>query len=106
MQTLGALPEPARQPVLDDLLDLLDRHTLGRHRHHDARQAGTGLANLHRVHRLARLTQLGRQLRQTGRQTGPARIPAELGAKLRVGEQPLDQLPGALGLQLLIGRHG
>jgi hypothetical protein len=63
MQTLGALPEPARESMLDNLLDLLDRHALGRHRHHDAGQARTGLANLHCVHRLARLAQLGRESR-------------------------------------------
>jgi hypothetical protein len=93
--------------MLDDVLDLLDRDAFGGHRHHHPREARTGLAHLHRLHRLTtRLLKLRGELRQPGRHARLHGVPAELRPQLRIGQQRLDQPAGALGLRVLIGRHG
>jgi hypothetical protein len=84
------------RPVLDERLGLGDAHPLDRHRHDDAGEARSRLTNHQRVHRSVGPAQLGRKLGQSSRDAGGRRIASKLRAELRIDQQPLDQLAGAL----------
>ena len=79
------------------LRELVDPHALHGGGHHHAGEAGARLADVERVHRLARaeLHLLGQAL-EAGLAAGGRRIAAEAVAERRVREQPLDQLGGDL----------
>jgi hypothetical protein len=84
-------------------LRLGDAHALDRNRHHDAREARAGLPHLQGLHRLAGTAQVIRELRQPGLQARLRRVDPELGPERRIGQQPLDQRPGANALLILSG---
>ena len=80
--------------VGDDVLgELVDAHALHGGGHHHAGQAGARLADVERVHRLARadLHLLGEAL-EPGLAAGERGVAAEAVAERRIGEQALDQL--------------
>ena len=81
----------------DVLRELVHAHALHGGRHHHAGQAGARLADVERVHRLARAEPhlLGEAL-EPGLAARARRVAPEAVAERRVREQPLDQLRGDL----------
>jgi hypothetical protein len=106
LDTVKQLPKTPRQTMLGGSRELLERDPLERDGHHHPREARARLAQLERLHRRTAGTgQLRRELRQTRGDARSRRVAPELDAKLGVDQQPLDQPPGALGIDV-IGRHG
>jgi hypothetical protein len=76
----------------DQSLRLGHPNPLDGHRHHNPSQTRTRLPQLQRLHRLTRPPQISRQARQPSRRTHPRRIAPELSPKLRINQQPLNQI--------------
>jgi len=96
--------EPAARdsakPVVNQRLRLPDAHPLDRHGHHDAGEARPRFPDDQGVHRSPRPGELGGELGQPCRRTRPRGVEPELGAELRIDEQPLDQLAGGVVLPI------
>jgi hypothetical protein len=93
-----AVAASAREPMLDQVRGLGDPHPLDRSRHHDPGKARLRLADRHRVARFAGAAQLVGELWQSRLEAGGARVRSEPRAEVRIDQQPLDQLGGALRL--------